>query len=344
MSPLWIPPAPNGWESSSANPLCAELLKNLEMGQQSILLLNRRGYHTVMKCSSCGEAVTCPNCSVAMTYHRQNGRLMCHYCGHTQEVPTACPSCGSSLVRFGGVGTQKAEEELQRLFPQARILRMDVDTTMSRFAYEEKFGDFAAGKYDIMVGTQMVSKGLNFPRVTLVGVLGTDMSLYSDDFRSVERTFSLLTQVVGRSGRFDLPGRAFIETAQPHNPVFALASAQDYEAFYREEILFRQVNLYPPFCSLLTVQFSSVSEEDAHTGARLFGQLFSRLARAEYADLPIRMLGPAGDSLYRVAGKYRCHLILKCRNDRRMRELTRRVLEQFYAQVPAGVQAIPDLD
>ena len=326
-----------------SEPLCAELLKNLEMGQQSILLLNRRGYHTVMKCSSCGEAVTCPNCSVAMTYHRQNGRLMCHYCGHTQEVPTACPSCGSSLVRFGGVGTQK-EEELQRLFPQARILRMDVDTTMSRFAYEEKFGDFAAGKYDIMVGTQMVSKGLNFPRVTLVGVLGTDMSLYSDDFRSVERTFSLLTQVVGRSGRFDLPGRAFIETAQPHNPVFALASAQDYEAFYREEILFRQVNLYPPFCSLLTVQFSSVSEEDAHTGARLFGQLFSRLARAEYADLPIRMLGPAGDSLYRVAGKYRCHLILKCRNDRRMRELTRRVLQQFYAQAPAGVQAIPDLD
>ena len=317
-----------------SEPLCAELLKNLEMGQQSILLLNRRGYHTVMKCSSCGEAVTCPNCSVAMTYHRQNGRLMCHYCGHTQEVPTACPSCGSSLVRFGGVGTQKAEEELQRLFPQARILRMDVDTTMSRFAYEEKFGDFAAGKYDIMVGTQ----------VTLVGVLGTDMSLYSDDFRSVERTFSLLTQVVGRSGRFDLPGRAFIETAQPHNPVFALASAQDYEAFYREEILFRQVNLYPPFCSLLTVQFSSVSEEDAHTGARLFGQLFSRLARAEYADLPIRMLGPAGDSLYRVAGKYRCHLILKCRNDRRMRELTRRVLQQFYAQAPAGVQAIPDLD
>ena len=327
-----------------SEPLCAELLKTLEMGQQSILLLNRRGYHTVMKCSSCGEAVTCPNCSVAMTYHRQNGRLMCHYCGHTQEVPTACPSCGSSLVRFGGVGTQKAEEELQRLFPQARILRMDVDTTMSRFAYEEKFGDFAAGKYDIMVGTQMVSKGLNFPRVTLVGVLGTDMSLYSDDFRSVERTFSLLTQVVGRSGRFDLPGRAFIETAQPHNPVFALASAQDYEAFYREEILFRQVNLYPPFCSLLTVQFSSVSEEDAHTGARLFGQLFSRLARAEYADLPIRMLGPAGDSLYRVAGKYRCHLILKCRNDRRMRELTRRVLEQFYVQAPAGVQAIPDLD
>ena len=327
-----------------SEPLCAELLKNLEMGQQSILLLNRRGYHTVMKCSSCGEAVTCPNCSVAMTYHRQNGRLMCHYCGHTQEVPAVCPHCGSSLVRFSGIGTQKAEEELQRLFPQARILRMDVDTTMSRFAYEEKFGDFAAGKYDIMVGTQMVSKGLNFPQVTLVGVLGTDMSLYSDDFRSFERTFSLLTQVVGRSGRFDLPGRAFIETAQPHNPVFALASAQDYEAFYREEILFRKVNLYPPFCSLLTVQFTSVSEADSHAGARLFARLFTRLAQAEYADLPIRMLGPAGDALYRVAGKYRCHLILKCRNDRRMRELTRRVLEQFYTQAPAGVQAIPDLD
>ena len=327
-----------------SEPLCAELLKNLEMGEQSILLLNRRGYHTVMKCSSCGEAVTCPNCSVAMTYHRQNGKLMCHYCGHTQEVPKTCPHCGSTLVRFSGVGTQKAEEELQRLFPQARILRMDVDTTMSRFAYEEKFGDFAAGKYDIMVGTQMVSKGLNFPRVTLVGVLGADMSLYSDDFRSFERTFSLLTQVVGRSGRFDLPGRAIIETAQPQNPVFSLASAQDYEAFYREEILFRKVNLYPPFCNLLTIQFTSVSENDAHAGAALFARLFARLAAAEYADLPIRMLGPAGDTLYRVAGRYRCHLILKCRDTSRMRQLTRRVLEEFYTQAPAGVQAIPDLD
>ena len=294
-------------------------------------------------CRSCGEAVRCPHCDVTLTLHR-DGRMMCHYCGHMQPPPAHCPECGSDRLQFAGLGTQKVEQELRELFPDQPILRMDTDTTMSRFAYEEKFGDFAAGKYDIMVGTQMVSKGLNFPQVTLVGVLGTDMSLYSDDFRSFERTFSLLTQVVGRSGRFDLPGRAFIETAQPHNPVFALASAQDYEAFYREEILFRKVNLYPPFCSLLTVQFTSVSEADSHAGARLFARLFTRLAQAEYADLPIRMLGPAGDTLYRVAGKYRCHLILKCRNDRRMRELIRRVLEQFYTQAPTGVQAIPDLD
>ncbi len=322
--------------------LCAELYQNLQGGQQSILLLNRRGYHTVVKCSSCGQAVTCPNCSVAMTYHRANNRLMCHYCGHTQDVPQSCPGCGSGLVRFGGFGTQKVEEELQKLFPAARILRMDVDTTMSRFAYEKKFGDFAQGMYDIMIGTQMVSKGLNFPKVTLVGVLGADMSLYTDDFRSFERTFSLITQVVGRSGRYDLPGRAFIETYQPENPIFTLASAQDYESFYQEEILFRQVNLYPPFCDLYTILFSSATEQDAHTGAQLFARLFAQAAGQQYADLPIRLLGPANESLYRIAGKYRCHLVIKCRDSHRLRALLRETLDRFYTQAPAGVTAVPD--
>ena len=331
-------------ESVIGPTLRREMQNTLDKGRQVILLLNRRGFNTHISCRSCGYVVTCPSCSISMTYHRANGMLLCHYCGHMQPPVTVCPECGSDKVRYAGLGTQRVEQELEQLFPGVPVLRMDTDTTMSRFAYEDKFSRFAKGEFRIMVGTQMVSKGLNFPQVTLVGVLGTDMSLYSDDFRSFERTFSLLTQVVGRSGRFDLPGRAFIETAQPHNPVFALASAQDYEAFYREEILFRKVNLYPPFCSLLTVQFTSVSEADSHAGARLFARLFTRLAQAEYADLPIRMLGPAGDTLYRVAGKYRCHLILKCRNDRRMRELTRRVLEQFYAQAPAGVQAIPDLE
>ena len=326
--------------------LAAELYHNLQRGEQSILLLNRRGYHTVVKCSSCGEVITCPNCSVALTYHRQNGLLMCHTCGHTQPPPAVCPRCGSGLVRFGGVGTQKVEEAVRSLFPDARVLRMDLDTTLSRQSYETGFGDFAAGKYDIMVGTQMVSKGLNFPGVTLVGVLGADQGLAAGDFRSFERTFALLTQVVGRSGRFSLPGRAFIESWQPENPVFALAAAQDYEAFYRQEILFRQVNLYPPFCDLLVVSFSSKKEEEARDGAAAFARVFAAAAAGDpaYQKLPIRLLGPAPDPLYKAAGKFRYRLTVKCRDTAALRGLVREALGRFYRECPSGLTVVPSFD
>ncbi len=187
--------------------LTAELLDNLKAGQQSILLLNRRGYHTAVRCNNCQEVVKCPNCSVALTYHSANHRLMCHYCGYSRDLDQDCPNCGSKLISYTGSGTQRIEDELHRLFPQAKILRMDLDTTMSRMSHETKFGEFAQGKYQIMVGTQMVAKGLNFPDVTLVGVLGADQSIFSQDFRGCERAFSLLTQVVGRCGRGRLPGR-----------------------------------------------------------------------------------------------------------------------------------------
>lgn len=321
---------PRQGDSAISETLSAELYHNLQAGEQSILLLNRRGYHTVIKCSSCGEAVRCPNCSVTLTYHRANGQLMCHYCGHTQPIPKECPQCGSTLVRFGGYGTQKVEEELHTLFPQARVLRMDMDTTMSRTAYEQGFGAFARGEYDIMVGTQMVSKGLNFPKVTLVGVLSADMSLYSEDFRSYEKTFALLTQVVGRSGRYDLPGRAYIQTFQPENPIFELAARQDYDRFYQEEIGFRKLNLYPPFCDLAAVGFSGVEEVRVQQAAHRFAAAFAEIAGARYGTLPIRLLGPNPAAVYRVAGKYRYQLLIKCRNTPQLRRLLREVQAAFY--------------
>ncbi len=310
--------------------LTEELYHNLQAGQQSILLLNRRGYHTIAKCSSCGQVISCPNCSVALTYHSANNRLICHYCGYSQPLPGACPSCGSQMVRYSGIGTQRVEEQLCSLFPDGRILRMDMDTTMSRFSHEKKFQAFAQGEYDIMVGTQMVAKGLNFPKVTLVGVLNADLSLYSDDFRSFERTFSLITQVVGRSGRADLPGRAFIQTTDPQNAVIQLAAAQNYDDFYREEILFRKAGLYPPFCDMVAVGFTGSQEDEVKQGAKGFCDIFLSLAKTQYSDLPLRLLGPSPAGLYKVAGKYRYKLVLKCRNSKRLRQLLSTVLDQYY--------------
>jgi primosomal protein N' (replication factor Y) len=307
--------------------LADELLYNLQRGEQSILLLNRRGYNTLVQCSGCGTVERCPHCSIPMTFHAANGRMVCHYCGHSQPTSESCPVCGSRMVRYSGVGTQRVEEELGALFPDARILRMDTDTTMSRFAHEKAFDAFAAGAYDIMVGTQMVAKGLNFPSVTLVGVLMADQSLYADDFRSYERTFSLITQVVGRGGRGELPGRAFIQTYTPDHRVIAQASNQDYPAFYAEEIEFRRVGLYPPYCDICCVVFSASDKELARRGARDFLAALKKLASCEYPELPLRVLGPGEASPFKAAQRYRYKLIVKCRNTAPMRELLRRLLE-----------------
>ena len=240
----------DGNDSQLSRELLVEMQENLQNKEQTILLLNRRGYHTRVICTGCNTAASCPNCSIAMTYHAANGRLMCHYCGYSRPADERCPVCGGRYLRYQGIGTQKLEEELHELFPDARVLRMDADTTMSKNAHSEKFRAFADGAYDIMVGTQMVAKGLNFPKVTLVGVLAADASLFGDDFKCQERTFSLITQVVGRSGRGEKHGRAMIQTYVPDNPVIEQAACQDYEGFFREEILGRKVMLYPPFCSI----------------------------------------------------------------------------------------------
>ncbi len=312
--------------------LCEQIRETIERGEQAILLLNRRGYNTLVKCSCCGEAARCPHCSIPLTYHAANRRLNCHYCGYTRAESTPCDHCKSAMLRYTGVGTQRIEEELHTLFSSARVLRMDMDTTMSRFAHQRGFEAFSRGDYDIMIGTQMVAKGLDFPNVTLVGVLTADQSLYGEDFRSFERTFSLITQVVGRCGRAEKPGRAVIQTFSPDNRILALAAAQDYKAFYAEEIRYRQLGLYPPFCDIVCAVFWAEKEAVAVESARAYSAQFIALAKESYADLPIRLLGPAECRPYRVAGRYRCRLLVKCRSGKRTRALFSEMRDWYHRQ------------
>ncbi len=312
--------------------LCEQIRETIEREEQAILLLNRRGYNTMVKCSSCGEVARCPHCSIPLTFHAANRRLVCHYCGYSRAESTPCDNCKSAMLRYTGVGTQRIEEELKTLFSSARILRMDMDTTMSRFAHQRAFEAFARGDYDIMIGTQMVAKGLDFPNVTLVGVLAADQSLYGEDFRSFERTFSLITQVVGRCGRAEKPGRAVIQTFTPENRILALAAAQDYKAFYTEEISYRRVGLYPPFCDIVCVVFWAEKERVAVESAGAYSRQFVETAKQDYPDLPIRLLGPTECRPYRVAGRFRCRLLVKCRSDKRMRALFAGMLAWYHQQ------------
>ena len=315
----------NGNYSPLSDTLAEELLAAYERGEQSILLLNRRGYATFGLCTDCGEAVKCPNCSISLTYHKANGYLMCHYCGFTRRPQEPCPSCGSKHLRLMGTGTQKVEDLIAKQIPSARVLRMDTDTTYSRYAYEEKFSRFEAGEYDIMIGTQMVAKGLNFPGVTLVGVLGADQYLYSGDFRCGEKTFSLITQVVGRSGRYEKPGLACIQTVSPDHPVIRYAAAQDYEGFYAEEIQIRKAALQPPFCDLLVAGFSGADEQKVSDCANRFhGILRQKLTQAD--GIPAVLLSVSQASVYRVSGKYRLRIVVKCKNNRRFRDLIRQAV------------------
>ncbi|MBQ3073557.1 MAG: primosomal protein N' [Ruminococcus sp.] len=309
--------------------LLQEIEENLNNKKQTILLLNRRGYNTFAVCSKCKEPVTCPNCSISLTYHKENNRLMCHYCGHSVSVFDECPSCHEKSLRFCGAGTQRGEETLAELFPDARILRMDTDTVMNKNAHEKLFAQFAFGEYDILIGTQMVAKGLDFPRVTLVGVMSADQMLYSDDYRSFERAFSMLTQVVGRSGRGSDTGRAVIQTYTPENPVIELAASQDYEAFYRDEIELRRMLTYPPFSDLLLVGFLSESKADAVSCSNEFLRRLSELCTEEFTDVPIRALGPSPALVSKVNNKYRYKIIIKSRNSKRLRELVSGLLKEF---------------
>lgn len=317
----------NGNSGSISNILYENIKTALKNKKQAIVLLNRRGHNTFVTCGDCGYVATCPNCSVSLTYHSANKRLMCHYCGYSQPIITKCPECENEYIKFSGAGTQKIEQELKMLFPQAGILRIDADSTSSKDSYSDYLADFKSGKYDIMIGTQMVAKGLDFPNVTVVGVLGADRSANSPDYRAAERTFSLLTQVIGRAGRGDFKGTAVIQTADPESSVITLAKEQDYDAFYNGEIALRKILTYPPYCDIISVCVNSQNENTAKNAAVSIAENIKKLVGGEFSQVKLILLGPTPASVIKVNGKYRFMLMIKCKNNEPTRKLLRSALD-----------------
>ncbi len=311
----------DGNSSDISRELCIKIDQALQNKKQAIILLNRRGHNTYVSCSDCGWVATCENCSISLTYHSANRRLMCHYCGSSHEIPSKCPECSGEIFRFSGAGTQKLEQELNLLFPKARILRMDADSTGTKDSYSNYLTAFANGEYDIMIGTQMVAKGLDFPCVTVVGVIGADRALYGDDYRGYERTFSLLTQVIGRAGRSDNPGVAVIQTNDTENNIITLAQSQDYDAFFKEEIANRRLMIFPPYCDICMVYTQS---SDATIALDTIGEIFNNIKEAtanEFSDVKLIILGPSPATVPKVNNKYRYRIIIKTKNTIRFREM-----------------------
>ena len=301
-------------------PLRQELEENLRRGEQSILFLNRRGSSRMLLCGECGHVPECPRCSVALTYHSANGRLMCHYCGHSERAPEACPVCGG-IMKHVGTGTQKVEEELRELFPEAGILRMDADTASG--GHEPILSRFEKERIPILLGTQMVAKGLDFENVTLVGVLSADLSLYVDNYRAAERTFNLLTQVVGRAGRGGKQGRAIIQTYTPGNDVIRCAAEQNYDSFYQNEVRMRRLRRCPPFADLFVFTVSGTEEGSvlrAAAGAR------ERLRQVFPGD---EVLGPAPAPVLKLNNRFRYRLLLVGKNDKATRDRISWLLKEF---------------
>jgi len=313
--------------------------ETIERGKQTLLFLNRRGFHTFLYCQDCGYQFTCLNCSVSMTHHLSDGFLRCHYCGFRVKAPPVCPSCGGSRVRSYGLGTERVEEEIKRLFPGARVERMDSDSTSRRGAYNRILTALDRGEIDILVGTQMITKGHDFPGVTLVGVVSADTSLNIPDFRAAEKTFQILTQVSGRGGRGDAPGRVLVQTMNPDNSAIQHARRHDYLGFYRDEIALRRELGYPPYGRLINLVISSTNETAARDYVRKLRDLTTDMARRQGG--PVSVLGPAEAPLYRVQGRYRWQMLLKGPDGAAARALVRSILSQG---APPGIRLKVDVD
>ena len=334
-----------GNKGAISNELYTAIEQCLDNNQQAILLMNRRGFNTFASCKACKTVLTCPNCSISLTYHSANKRLMCHYCGHSRAYTDVCPECGEKAVTYAGFGTQKIEDELADIFPNARILRMDADTTMARYSYQEKLTAFANGEYDILLGTQMVAKGLDFPRVTLVGIISIDQQLYNDDYKSSERAFDLLTQVIGRSGRGENEGKAYIQTVLPDNDIIELSAAQDYESFYKTESIIRKSMVYPPYCDICTVTFTSENNNKAYAGSKAFFEMLKESVSVNYTDVKINVLGPIQPRVGKISNKYRYVLTIKCKNNKRFRSMMSDLLVQYMrSSQNSGVTAVVDIN
>lgn len=314
--------------------LQSEIQKNLDSGQKTILFLNRRGFSTFVSCRQCGEVINCPDCSIALTYHKKLDVLSCHYCGYTQKNVTACPSCGSGYIKYFGTGTQKIEEELNKLFPQARVLRMDTDTTSKKGGHELILDKFANGEADILLGTQMVTKGLDFHDVTLVGVLAADTALAIDDFRANERSFSLFTQVCGRAGRGSVSGRAVIQTYQPFNTTINYSKNHDYKAFYENEIIQRRRMNYPPFCDIICIMAVGEDEEKVADKINDIAKSLENFSKNKNGICDI--IGPIPAPIAKIRNNYRYRLLAKCIDLDGAMDF----LQKIYAENEKGKQGI----
>lgn len=350
----------NGNLSPIGELLASKLMQDKADGNQSILFLNRRGYNNYVSCRSCGKGIKCPHCSVTLTYHssgkrfakealevdtasdeyledrRRNGLLVCHMCGYRTRVPEKCPDCGKEHFLFMGCGTQKAEDDICAMLPDLRVLRMDHDTTQVKFSIEEILSKFRAGEADVLLGTQMVTKGHDFPKVATVGVLNSDSALMVDDYRAAERTFAMLTQVIGRAGRADVPGTAVIQTYNPEHEVLKFAAQQDYKGFYNGEIRLRKSLCFPPFCDIAVITLSSADE--AYLGlvtTRMYERMLETL-KTEFGDVPVVLYGPFEAPVYRVQNLCRMRFVLKCRLNRRTRDFISGLVCEFGRFTPTA--------
>ncbi len=341
--------AENGNLSPIGAVLGDALRKTNAESSQSILFINRRGYNNFLSCTTCGEVITCPRCSVSLTYHAKSrndkyGYLVCHYCGHREEIPKRCPECSSETVNFLGFGTQKAEEILNEEFTNMRVMRMDADTTTAKFSFDKMLSEFRRGEADILVGTQMVTKGHDFPNVALVGVLLADTSLYLDDYRANERTFALITQVIGRAGRGEKKGKAIIQTYIPDHPVLLLAAAQDYKAFYENDIVLRRSLVFPPFCDIALISLSSSDENMLLNMSAVFAKELRTLINGEFSDVKLSVFGPFEAPVYKVNAVYHMRFVIKCRANKRTRELFSRIILEFQRKTSRKITLSIDIN
>ena len=318
----------NGNRSMLSNDLYQAIEQNLKDKLQTILFLNRRGYSTFIMCRNCGYTVKCKNCNISMTYHSYENKLKCHYCGYEEKLVKTCPECGSDKIRYFGTGTQKLEQEIHKQFPQAKTIRMDVDTVTKKNSHEEILNKFKNEEADILIGTQMVVKGHHFPKVTLVGVIAADSSLNIDDYRATERTFQILTQVAGRAGRENLPGKVIIQSYNPENFSIQNAQKQNYEEFYETEIALRKQLKYPPFCDIIIIGFNSINEEEI----KKVSNLAYEIATKNLDNEEFKIFKPMPSPIDKIQNKFRWRIIIKGNMNEKANETLNELLKTLYAK------------